>query len=59
MDVGPFPRLFVLDFLSDQEKIALKPADDSKGVANAADAGRGHISTISEVTCMHSTDICS
>jgi hypothetical protein len=28
MEIGPFPRLFVLDFLSKEEKQALKPADE-------------------------------
>ena len=28
MEASPFPRLFVLDFLSDEEKAALKAADE-------------------------------
>jgi hypothetical protein len=28
MEIGPFPRLFVLDLLSEEEKQALKPAEE-------------------------------
>ena len=31
METSPFPRLFVLDFLSDEEKASLKAAEEAAG----------------------------
>ena len=68
METSPFPRLFVLDFLSDNEKESLKateqqpasqPADDAVdecplAAAEAADAARADAASRAEVVLIFS-----